>query len=131
MKLKIDAYGKEYKYISSAKNKFIPTKNKSNVNREIISLKERLESIGFVRVNLDNSKIHSRTYIKVIDASGRFVIAETYLKNRNNTTNNQQLENHSVSPVGFANCFKVFSSFSSALAHPAQSPSRRYSLALL
>ena len=92
MKLKIDAYGKEYKYISSAKNKFIPTKNKSNVNREIISLKERLESIGFVRVNLDNSKIHSRTYIKVIDASGRFVIAETYLKNRSNTTNNQQLE---------------------------------------
>ena len=62
MKLKIDAYGKEYKYISSAKNKFIPTKNKSNVNREIISLKERLESIGFVRVNLDNSKIHSSTY---------------------------------------------------------------------
>ena len=92
MKLKIDAYGKEYKYISSAKNKFIPTKNKSNVNREIISLKERLESIGFVRVNLDNSKIHSSTYIKVIDASGRFVIAETYLKNRSNTTNNQQLE---------------------------------------
>lgn len=92
MKLKIDAYGKEYKYISSAKNKFIPTKNKSNVNREIISLKERLESIGFVRVNLDNSKIHSSTYINVIDASGRFVIAETYLKNRSNTTNNQQLE---------------------------------------
>ena len=90
MELKIEAFGSEYKYIQSTRNEFNPTEDYCNASENVVSLNERLKSIGFFCIGSKDVKYDRSVFVKIMDLSGRFIIVETYLKEEKEISRKQQ-----------------------------------------